>query len=55
MSGKRGVAEGEGDANPLVSRDPNSGSIPRPLNHDLSQRQKFNQLSHIGALVVLFL
>ena len=35
----------EGEAGSLLSRDPNVGSIPKPQDHDLSQRQMLNQLS----------
>ena len=40
-------AEGEGEADCLLS--PMWGSIPGPQDHDLSQRQMLNRLSHLGA------
>lgn len=39
-----GGAEGEGEAVSSL----NGGSMPRPWDHDLSQKQTFNQLSHPG-------
>jgi len=43
--------EGEGEAASLLSREPNVGLHPRPRDHDLSQRQDLNWLSHPGILV----
>ena len=42
-------AEGEGEADSVLSREPNAGSIPGPQDHDLSQRQTLNWLSHPDA------
>jgi len=33
---------------PKLSREPDVGLIPGPWDHDLSQRQTLNQLSHPG-------
>ena len=41
--------EREGEADSLMSREPNAGSIPRPQDPDLSQRQMLNRVSHPGA------
>ena len=38
------VAEGEGEADSLLSKEPMWGSIPGPWDHDLSQRQMLNLL-----------
>ena len=40
---KQGEWQGEGEAGILMW-----GSIPGPWDHDLSQRQMFNRLSHPG-------
>ena len=40
---------GEGEADSPLSREPNGSLIPGPRDHDLSQRQMLNQLSHLGA------
>ena len=42
--------EGEEEASFLLSGEPVWGSIPGPWDHDLSQRQKLNWLSHPGTL-----
>ena len=44
----RAQAEGEGEADSPLSREPMWGSIPGPWDHDLSQtlRQTLNQLSN---------
>ena len=44
-------AEGEGKAVSLLNMEPNVGLNPRTLDHDLSQRQTLNSLSHPGAPV----
>ena len=38
-----------------LSWSPTGGSIPRPWDHDLSQRQTLNHLSHPGAPIVQLL
>ena len=43
------VAEGEGETDFLLGREPDTGSISGPLDHDLSQSQTLNRLSHPGA------
>ena len=48
MSRRKGQRERK--ANSLLSRELDMGSIPGPQDHDLSQRQMLNQLSHPGAL-----
>ena len=46
----------EGKADPPLSRDTNTwGSIPGPWDHDLSQRQMLNRLSHPGTPRLSFL
>ena len=42
-------AEIEEEADASLNREPDEDSIPRPRDHDLSQRQTLNQLSHPGA------
>jgi len=37
-----GEAEGEGEADSPLSREPNEGLIPGPWDHDLSRRQVAN-------------
>ena len=39
-----GEVEGEGEADPLLSMEPDRmlGSIPEPWDHDLSRRQMLN-------------
>ena len=44
-----GGAEGEGEADSLMSRDPDMGLDPGPWDRDLSCRQTCSQLSHPGA------
>ena len=44
-----GWAEGEGEADSPLSRELMRGLIPGPWDHDLSQRQMLNHLSHPGA------
>ena len=39
----------EGEADPPLSKEPNTASIPGPQDHDPSQRQTLHQLSHPGA------
>ena len=39
----------EGEADSLLSREPNAGLDPRTQDHDLNQRQTLNQLSHADA------
>ena len=46
MSRTEEGAEGEGEADYLLSREPNEDSIPEPWDHDLSQMQTLNQLNH---------
>ena len=43
-------AKGEVEADSPPSREPNAG-----LDHDLSQRQKLNQLGHLGVHELVFL
>ena len=45
-----GSSEGEGEADFLLRKEPDAmqDSIPRPWGHDLSWRQKLNQLSQPG-------
>ena len=47
---QRGRGEGEGEADSPLSREMKMtwGSIPRPQDQDLGQRQMLNQLSHPG-------
>ena len=49
MHKQGGGAEGEGEADSLLSREPDAGLIPGPLDHDLSQslsqRQTLNPLN----------
>lgn len=47
--------EGEGEVGSLLSREPDWVSIPGLWDHDLSQRQMLNRLSHPGALQFFFL
>ena len=42
-------AEGEGEADSLLSREPYLGLDPSSWDHDLRQRQMLNRLSHPGA------
>ena len=42
-------AEGEGEADSPLRKDWMQGSIPRPWEHDLTQRQTLNRLSYPGA------
>ena len=53
---QRGGAEREGEADSSLSpvQDSLQDSILGPWNHDLSQRQTLNQLSHSGALCLPF-
>ena len=44
-----GWAEGEGEADSPLSRELMRGLIPGSWDHDLSQRQMLNHLSHPGA------
>ena len=48
-------AKGEGEADSLLSKEPSWGSILGPWDHDLSQKQTLNWLSHPGALQMAFL
>ena len=41
-----GAAGGGREAGSPLSREPDAGLNPGPRDHDLSQRQTFNQLSH---------
>ena len=47
-----GWAEGEGEADSSLSREVMQGLIPGPWDHDLSQRQMLNHLSHPGTPIV---
>ena len=38
--------EGEGEADSPLSRETDTDSTPEPQDHDLSQRQMLNHLSH---------
>ena len=50
MSTQAGIeAEGEGEVGSPLSREPDAGWITGPEDHDLSQRQMLNCLSHPGA------
>ena len=51
-----GVAEGEREAGSLAEQGASQtrGSIPGPWDHDLSGRQKLNQLSHPSAPLITF-
>lgn len=42
----------EEEANSLLSRDSHTGLHPRPCDHDLSQRQTLNLMSHLGTSVL---
>ena len=46
MHKRGGGAEEDREADVLFSREPQGGSVPGPRDHDLSQRQKLNRLSH---------
>ena len=46
-----GGAEGEGEADSPLSREPNVRLNPRTQDHDLRRRQMFNQLSHSGSVI----
>ena len=50
----REMTEGEGEADSLPSKEPDSGSIPGPRDHDLSQRQTLNQLSQVPLYKIYF-
>ena len=50
MSG--GEAEGARESDFPLSREPDAELDPRTQDHDLSQRQKFNRLSHLGTLAL---
>ena len=51
----RGEAEGEEQQTPHPIGSPKQSSIPRPWDHDLSQRQMLNQPSHPSTLEMSFL
>ena len=46
---------GEGEAGSSLSRDSWDGDQGHDLDHDLSQRHTFNQLSHSGTPEIFFL
>ena len=52
-----GGAEGEGEADSLLSREPDVGlhPRPRPWDHDLNRRQTPNRLSHASTLHHVFM
>ena len=49
-----GGAVGEGEEDFRPSRELNARLIPGLQDHDLRQRQMLNQLSHPGALKVIY-
>ena len=49
-----GWTEGEGQADIPLSREPDVGLNPKIWDHDLSQRETLNQLSHPGNPVIVF-
>lgn len=52
MSPGRG-AEKEGEADSLLSTEPNVGFNPRPWDHDVSPSQTFNRMRH-PCFILLF-